>query len=72
MVWTVYSVAILSTLDLGTINYHHRETQHARSKFNIKVYGKGGYGSSLIKPMMQLLIASQLVVNLQTIVSRRN
>ncbi|MGF0040474.1 amidohydrolase [Peptoniphilaceae bacterium SGI.131] len=68
---SVFGCHFLSTLDLGTINYHHRETQHARSKFNIKVYGKGGHGSSPHQANDAILIASQLVVNLQTIVSRR-
>lgn len=43
----------------------------ARAKFIINVRGKGGHGSSPHETNEAILIASQLVVNIQSIVSRR-
>lgn len=67
----VFGCHVISGLDLGNLYYHFGATQQARAKFTIKIQGKGGHGSSPHEANDAILIASQLVVNLQTIISRR-
>ena len=62
---------IMSQMDFGKVYYHKGPTQQARAKFIAKVMGKGGHGSSPHEANDAIVIASQLVVNLQTIISRR-
>ncbi|WP_124057382.1 amidohydrolase [Vaginisenegalia massiliensis] len=62
---------VMSQMPFGGIFYHSGPTQQARAKFVIKIQGKGGHGSSPHEANDAILIASQLVVNLQSIISRR-
>lgn len=62
---------VMSKMQFGNIYYHEGPTQQARAKFMIKVQGRGGHGSSPHEANDAILIASQLVVNLQSIISRR-
>ncbi len=62
---------VMSKMQFGNIYYHEGPTQQARAKFIIKVQGTGGHGSSPHEANDAILIASQLVVTLQSIVSRR-
>lgn len=62
---------VMSQLEYGKVFYHKGPTQQARAKFVIKVQGTGGHGSAPHEANDAIVIASQLVVNLQTIVSRR-
>lgn len=62
---------VMSQMDYGILYYHVGATQQARAKFTIRVQGKGGHGSSPHEANDAIVIASQLVVNLQTIISRR-
>lgn len=62
---------VMSQMDFGKVYYHKGPTQQARAKFIAKVKGKGGHGSSPHEANDAIVIASQLVVNLQTIISRR-
>lgn len=67
----IFGCHVMSQMQYGKIFYHKGATQQARAKFILKVQGKGGHGSSPHEANDAIVIASQLVVNLQTIVSRR-
>lgn len=62
---------VMSQMDYGSICYHVGATQQARARFTIRVQGKGGHGSSPHEANDAIVIASHLVVSLQTIISRR-
>lgn len=62
---------VMSQMDFGKVYYHKGPTQQARAKFIAKIMGKGGHGSSPHEANDAIVIASQLVVNLKTIISRR-
>lgn len=62
---------VMSSMDFGKIYYHIGPTQQARAKFEILVQGKGGHGSSPHETNDAILIASHLVINLQSIKARR-
>lgn len=62
---------VMSQMPYGKVFYHEGPTQQARAKFVIKVQGSGGHGAAPHEANDAILIASQLVVNLQSIVSRR-
>lgn len=61
----------MSGFDLGTIYYHAGATQTGRATFKLKVQGKGSHGSMPNAGIDAVLVGSQIVVNLQSIVSRR-
>ncbi|WP_407855627.1 amidohydrolase [Enterococcus hailinensis] len=62
---------VMSGFDLGTIYYHAGATQTGRATFKLKVQGKGSHGSMPNAGIDAVLVGSQIVVNLQSIVSRR-
>lgn len=62
---------VMSQMPYGNLYYHVGATQQARAKFTIRIQGKGGHGSSPHEANDALVIASQLLVGLQTIISRR-
>lgn len=68
---TVMGCHFMSTMPCGKVFYHAGAVQHARSKFTIQVIGKGGHASLPEEANDAILIASELVVNLQSIISRR-
>ncbi len=67
----VLGIHFSGQVPLGIVEYHEGPTQAARAKFDIKVQGLGGHGAYPHVTHDALLAASALVVNLQTIVSRR-
>lgn len=67
----VVGTHVMSQMELGKIFYHAGPTQQARAKFSVKIQGKGGHGSSPHQANDAILIASQFVVSLQSIISRR-
>lgn len=67
----IFACHFMNMMESGKVFYHNGATQHARSKFIIKVQGKGGHASMPQDCNDAILIASQIVVNLQSIVSRR-
>lgn len=67
----IFGCHVMSQMEYGKIFYHKGATQQARAKFVLKIQGKGGHGSSPHEANDAIVIGSQLVVNLQTIVSRR-
>ncbi|MFC4771767.1 amidohydrolase [Enterococcus hermanniensis] len=62
---------VMSGFDLGTVYYHTGATQTGRATFKLKVQGKGSHGSMPNAGIDAVLVGSQIVVNLQSIVSRR-
>ncbi len=67
----IFGCHVMSQMDYGKIYYHKGATQQARAKFNIKIQGKGGHGSSPHEANDSIVCASYMVSALQTIVSRR-
>lgn len=67
----IFGCHVMSQMEYGKIFYHKGATQQARARFVINIQGRGGHGSSPHEANDAIVIASQLVVNLQTIVSRR-
>lgn len=66
-----FGIHVMSEFELGKVYYHKGETQQGRSKFTIKLIGKGGHGSSPHSANDAIVAGSHLVMALQTIVSRR-
>lgn len=62
---------VMSAFQLGTIYYHQGATQTGRATFKLKIQGKGCHGSQPNDGVDAVLVGSQVVVNLQSIVSRR-
>ncbi|MEB3430032.1 amidohydrolase [Citroniella saccharovorans] len=62
---------VMSQMDFGKIYYHKGPTQQARAKFVAVVKGTGGHGAAPHEANDAIVIASNLVLSLQTIVSRR-
>lgn len=62
---------VMSGFDLGTVYYHAGATQTGRATFKLKIQGKGSHGSMPNAGIDAVLVGSQIVVNLQSIVSRR-
>lgn len=67
----IYGAHVMSTEDLGTVSVKEGYFSSAQDDFNITIYGKGGHGSQPHLTVDPLVTGSQLVVNLQQIVSRR-
>lgn len=67
----MYGAHVMSTEDLGTVSVKEGYFSSAQDDFNITIYGKGGHGSQPHLTVDPLVTGSQLVVNLQQIVSRR-
>lgn len=66
----IYGVHVVSDLAIGEIGVREGSMTSAPDSFNIKVNGKGGHGGWPHNTVDPILTASQLVVNLQQIVSR--
>ena len=67
----IFGCHVMSQLDFGKVYYHKGATQQARAKFVAKVKGTGGHGAAPHEANDAIVIACNLVVSLQTIVSRR-
>ncbi len=67
----VFGIHVSGQVPVGIVSYHSGPTQAARAKFSIHVQGKGGHGAYPHETHDSILAASQLVVSLQSIVSRR-
>lgn len=67
----IYGAHVMSTEELGTVSVKEGYFSSAQDDFNITIYGKGGHGSQPHLTVDPLVTGSQLVVNLQQIVSRR-
>lgn len=67
----MYGAHVMSTEELGTVSVKEGYFSAAQDDFNITVYGRGGHGNQPHLTIDPLVTGSQLVVNLQQIVSRR-
>ncbi len=66
-----FTCHLISTLPTAKVFFREKETQAARSTFKIALIGKGSHGSEPHHGNDAILSACQLVVDLQSIVSRR-
>ncbi len=67
----IFGTHLQSTLPYGEVFYREGYVMAAGDMFEITIVGKGGHGGSPHLTIDPLVTASQLVVNLQQIVSRR-
>ena len=67
----IFGTHIWATSPLGEIGYRSGPAMAAADRFHITVQGKGGHGAQPHLTKDSIAIASQLVVNLQQVVSRR-
>lgn len=66
----IYGLHLWSPLPVGKIGCFETKALAASDGFEIVIKGKGGHGGMPHETIDSVLIASQLIVNLQTIVSR--
>lgn len=66
-----FGIHVMADMPLGKVYYHSGETQQGRSKFNVKLIGKGGHGSMPHTANDAIVAGANLIMALQTIVSRR-
>lgn len=67
----IFGTHLWSPVEYGTISYRKGPIMAASDRFEIKIQGYGGHGAQPHKTKDAIVIASQLVMNLQQIVSRR-
>lgn len=67
----MYGAHVMSTSPLGTVAVKEGYFSSAQDDFEIVIFGKGGHGSQPHLTVDPIVTGSQLVVNLQQIVSRR-
>ncbi|MDA8195537.1 MAG: amidohydrolase [Thermaerobacter sp.] len=67
----VFGLHLWSSFPVGTAGLRAGAVMANADQFRIRVVGRGGHGSEPEATRDAVLIASQIVVNLQTIVSRR-
>ncbi|PLT31640.1 M20 metallopeptidase family protein [Peribacillus deserti] len=67
----IYGTHLMSTMPVGDIVYGVGPFMAAADSFEITVQGKGGHGAMPHLSKDAVVIASQLVVNLQQVVSRK-
>ncbi|GAB3068951.1 N-acetyl amino acid acetylase SndC [Salinicoccus sesuvii] len=67
----IYGAHVWADDDFGTIGFRPGNTMAGGDNFEITVQGKGGHGALPHMTVDPLVIMSQLVVNLQQIVSRK-
>ncbi|WP_077617150.1 M20 family metallopeptidase [Bacillus sinesaloumensis] len=67
----IFGTHLWSTIPTGTIDYRVGPVMAAADRFEIKIQGLGGHGAHPHTTKDAIVIGSQLVTNLQQIVSRR-
>ncbi|MFD0951887.1 M20 metallopeptidase family protein [Virgibacillus natechei] len=67
----IYGAHVMASEEFGTVKVKEGYNSTAQDDFFIKIHGKGGHGSEPHQTVDPLVTGSQLVVNLQQIVSRR-
>ncbi|UJL46878.1 amidohydrolase [Virgibacillus sp. NKC19-16] len=67
----IYGAHVMATEEFGTVKVKEGYNSSAQDDFFIKIHGKGGHGSEPSDTIDPLVTGSQLVVNLQQIISRR-
>jgi len=66
----VYGTHLWAVEDLGTIGYRSGPIMAAADRFTITIQGQGGHGAEPHRTKDSIVVASQLVIALQQIVSR--
>lgn len=66
-----FGAHVWSLLDAGKVSLEAGPRMAAGDKFNIKIHGKSGHGSLPNQTIDPVVIGSSIVMNLQTLVSRR-
>ncbi|ENN8958969.1 amidohydrolase [Listeria monocytogenes] len=67
----VLGIHVMSTMKTGEVFYREGAIQTGRSYFKLKVQGQGGHGSSPHLANDAIVAASEFVVAVQTVISRR-
>jgi len=67
----IFGTHLWASEETGTIQYRTGPMMAAADRYQIEIQGKGGHGAQPHKTRDAIVTASQLVVNLQQIVSRR-
>jgi amidohydrolase len=67
----IFGTHLWSLTPLGTIEYKSGPIMAAADRFEINIQGRGGHGANPHQSKDAIVVASQLVVNLQQLVSRR-
>jgi amidohydrolase len=67
----IFGTHLWASESTGTIQYRTGPIMAAADRFEITIQGKGGHGAQPHKTIDAIVIASQLVLNLQQIVSRK-
>jgi amidohydrolase len=67
----IFGTHLWATLPTGTVSYKPGPMMAAADEFKVKIQGQGGHGAQPHKTKDSLVTASQLVINLQQIVSRK-
>jgi amidohydrolase len=67
----IFGTHLWASEPTGTIQYRTGPIMAAADRFEIDIQGKGGHGAQPHKTQDAIVIASQIVLNLQQIVSRR-
>ncbi|MFF2755201.1 M20 family metallopeptidase [Psychrobacillus sp. NPDC058041] len=67
----IFGTHLWSLTPLGTIEYKSGPIMAAADRFEITIQGRGGHGANPHQSKDAIVVASQLVVNLQQLVSRR-
>jgi amidohydrolase len=67
----VYGAHVEVNFPVGTVALNDGYVHAATDEFDITIYGKGGHGAEPHRSIDPLVIGSHLVIDLQTIVSRR-
>lgn len=67
----IFGTHLWATLPTGTVSYKAGPMMAAADEFKVKIQGQGGHGAQPHKTKDSLVTASQLVINLQQIISRK-
>ncbi|MCL2674230.1 MAG: amidohydrolase, partial [Defluviitaleaceae bacterium] len=67
----VFGTHVTSGSPVGTYEYRSGYLMAIADKFTIKIHGKGGHGAAPHETIDAIVIAANIVINLQQIVSRR-
>lgn len=57
-------------MDIGSVSIHAKEASASTDYFEIKIIGKGGHGAGPHMTVDPIIVAAQVICNLQNIVSR--
>lgn len=66
----IYGIHVVPEQEVGNIGYSLEYGSAASDTFEIKIQGRGGHGAKPHQALDSVIIASEIITNLQTIVSR--